>query len=291
MITKTHMNILIAANTTWYIHNFRSRLIAALIERGHLVTALAPRDEYVSRIDASGARHLHLELDRAGVNPFSELCTLAHLATLLRREKPTLILTNTTKGNIFVSLAARLLGIPVVTNISGLGRAYIAGGWLKTITRQLYKMAMKHPRLIFFQNEDDRKEFTRGGIVDWDKTARLPGSGVDLERFAPAVTRSAGRHFVFLLAARLLWDKGVGEFVQAARQVKSRYPETEFRLLGFLDVQNPSAIPRAVIESWETEGVVRYLGSTDEVRQYYTDADCVVFFFAGRFQHGIDHHH
>jgi len=269
------MKILIAANTTWYIQNFRSRLIAALIERGDQVTALAPRDGYVSHIEALGARHLHLGLDNDGLNPLSELGTLTHLTGLLRREKPTLIFTYTPKVNIAVSLAARLLRIPVVANISGLGRAFIIGGWLKTITLLLYKLALRHPYLIFFQNEDDRTDFIQAGLVNREKTARLPGSGVDLERFAPVV-RSTNQHFVFLLAARLLWDKGVGEFVKAARQVKSQYPETEFRLLGFLEVQNPSAVPRTAVESWETEGMMKYLGSTDDVRPYYADADCVV---------------
>ncbi len=270
------MNIIIAANTTWYVHNFLSRLIAALIEQGYQVTVLAPRDEYVSRIEALGARHLHLEMDNAGTNPLYELMTLARLAILLRRDKPAIVLTSTPKVNIYVSLAARLSGIPTVATISGLGSGFIRGGLLKAVMWGLYRLVLRHPHTVFFQNEDDKSVFIRARLVDLARTRRVPGSGVDLERFTPMPRTCSHTSFVFLLVARLLWDKGVGEFVEAARQLKAKYPKTKFRLLGFLDVQNPSAVPRSAVERWEAEGVVTYLGSTDNVRPYYTVVDCVV---------------
>lgn len=270
------MNIFIAANTTWYTYNFRSRLIAALKEQGHRITVLAPRDEYVSRIEALGVRHLHLEMDNAGTNPLYELVTLARLAALLRREKPALILTYTPKVNIYVSLVARLSGIPVVANVSGLGTGFMRGSLLKAVMIGLYRLAFRHPCTVFFQNEEDRSEFVRAGLVDSKRARRLPGSGVDLERFTPEQHTGSRKHCVFLLVARLLWDKGVGEFIQAARQLRLKYPEAKFRLLGFLDVQNPSAVPRSDIERWAAEGVITYLGSTEDVRPYYNDADCVV---------------
>lgn len=269
------MNIIIAANTSWYIHNFRSRLIVALIEQGYRVTVLAPGDGYVSRLESLGARHLHLEMNNAGTNPLRELLTLARLTVVLRRERPMLILTYTPKVNIYISLAAALTGIPMIANVSGLGSGFMRGGLLKNVILGLYRLALRHPYRVFFQNKEDLTEFIRTGLVAFDKTSLLPGSGVDLERFTP-VKRTGRKQIVFLMVTRLLWDKGVGEFVQAARQLKSRYPETEFRLLGFLDVQNPSAVPRNEVERWVAEGVITYLGSTDEVRPYYIDADCVV---------------
>jgi glycosyltransferase involved in cell wall biosynthesis len=269
------MNVLIAANTTWYILNFRSRFISTLIEQGYRVTVLAPKDDYVSRIVALGVQHKHLQLNNASTNPLRELVTLARLVGLLRRKRPELILTYTPKVNIYIALAARLLGIPVVANVSGLGSGFISGGLLKKVMLGLYRMALGYPHKVFFQNQDDRAEFIRANLVPSDKTGLLPGSGVDLDRFTP-VQRTSKNTFVFLLAARLLWDKGVGEYVEAARQVKSKYPEVEFRFLGFLDVQNPSAVSRAEVEHWESEGVITYLGATDDVRPYYADADCVV---------------
>lgn len=269
------MRIALVANTSWYLFNFRSRLISALIAQGLSVTVLAPKDEYVSRLGALRVQHAHLDLDNASTNPIRELVTLARLIALLRRKRPMLILTYTPKVNIYVALTARLLGIPVVANVSGLGSGFISGGLLRSIMLGLYRVALSHPHKVFFQNQDDRTDFIQANLVSSHKTGLLPGSGVDLDRFAPSQKISKSG-FAFLLVARLLWDKGVGEFVEAARQLKSRYMEVEFCLLGFLDVQNPSAVFRTKVEQWESEGVVKYLGSTDDVRPYYMEADCVV---------------
>jgi glycosyltransferase involved in cell wall biosynthesis len=162
-----------------------------------------------------------------------------------------------------------------VTNISGLGTGFSSGKLLKKVLINLFRLALSYPYKIFFQNEDDRREFIRLGIVHLEKTDRLPGSGVDLKRFTPAI-RMRRNELIFLMVARLLWEKGVGIYVDAARLIKKKYPGTVFNLLGFLNVQNPSAVQKCDIESWEKEGVVKYLGSTDNVLQYYNESDCVV---------------
>ena len=269
------MNILIAANTTWYIHNFRDRLIVALIEQGHRVTVLAPRDGYVSRVESLGARHVHLDLNNTGTNPLREIPTLLNLATLLRREHPDLLLSYTPKINIYASLAAWWSNIPVIANISGLGRGFISGSVVRIVMLCLYRFALRHAHTVFFQNDDDRSEFLYMGLVVPGKAVLLPGSGVDLERFSP-VSRSSGKNLVFLMVARLLWDKGVKEYVQAARLVKSDHPEVEFRLLGALEEPDSSAVQRSELECWHKEGIVHYLGSTDEILPFYAAADCVV---------------
>ncbi len=273
---KTGPVILMVSNTTWYIYNFRGRLISALIEAGYEVIAFSPRDSYVSRVEALGARHVHLELDNAGTNPVRDLAAVAGMIAVLRRERPEVLLTYTPKVNIYISLAARIVGIPVIANVSGLGRAFITGGWLKAVARLLYRAALRHPSLIFFQNEEDRAEFVKAGLVTFEKTKRLPGSGVNVDRFCPRARDDGEQSFVFLLAARLLWDKGVGEFVEAARRLKCELPNAEFRLMGFLDVLNPSAISREQVEQWTAEGVVRYMGVTDDMPAAYAGADCVV---------------
>lgn len=269
-------HICLVANTTWYAFNFRGRLIAELLARGYRVTVLAPLDQYAERITALGARHVPLPLNNAGTNPFSELVTVLRMGILLRRIGPTVMLTYTPKVNIYASLAARFLGIPVIANVSGLGRAFIAGGWLEAVARWLYRVALRTPRVVFFQNEDDLEEFVRGRLVKREKTLRIPGSGVDVERFAPKASNRHDDECRFLLASRLLWDKGVGEYVEAARLVKATAPHTRFLLLGFLDVANPSAVPRNQVERWHRDGVVEYLGSTDDVASQLAAADCAV---------------
>ena len=129
---------------------------------------------------------------------------------------------------------------------------------------------------IFFQNDDDRKVFVDAGLVDVSKIERIPGSGVDLSRFVPTNIECRGEAPTFLLIARMLWDKGVGEFVEAGHLIRARHSAARLQLLGFLDVANPSAVPREAVETWVREGVVEYLGTTDDVRPYIGAADCVV---------------
>ncbi len=267
--------VCLSANTTWYVVNFRSRLIESLIDRGWRVVVLSPPDRHVERLSALGAEHVPLTLDNAGTNPLREFGTLWRIRTAMSRIRPSVVLTFTPKINIYLSLVARTLGVPVIANISGLGRAFVSGGWIERVSRALYGVALRWPSTVFFQNEDDRAIFIEAGLVDADRTHRLPGSGVDVDRFSPRPKPQAGP-FQFLLVARLLWDKGVGEFVEAARIVKARHPDVEFALAGFLDVDNPSAVPRSAVEEWEREGVIRFLGSFDDMVPVYAQADCVV---------------
>jgi glycosyltransferase involved in cell wall biosynthesis len=269
-------NICIAANTTWYLYNFRGRLISQLVERGFRVSALSPRDEYVRRIESLGAHHTTLDIENAGTNPFREAAAIVQIAKTLRRLRPAVLLTYTPKVTIYASLVARVLRIPVIANVSGLGYAFSAGGWLKWVARSLYRIALRHPAVVIFQNEEDRAEFVGAGFVPVERTARLPGSGVDIDRFQPALKTHHEEQFVFLLSARMLWEKGIGQFVEAAHKIKREFPFTQFWLLGFSDVRNPSAIPRGVIDGWESTGIVRYLGATDDVVQIYAQSDCVV---------------
>jgi len=265
----------LSANTTWYVVNFRSRLIESLIDQGWRVVVLSPPDRHVERLAALGAEHVLLALDNAGTNPLRELGTLWRIRDAMARIRPAVVLTFTPKINIYLSLVARTLGVPVIANISGLGRAFVSGGWIEKVSRALYGVALRWPSTVFFQNEEDRAIFIKAGLVDAARTHRLPGSGVDVDRFSPRPKPHAGP-FQFLLVARLLWDKGVGEFVEAARIVKARHPDVEFALAGFLDVDNPSAVPRSAVEDWEREGVIRFLGSFDDMVPVYAQADCVV---------------
>jgi len=161
--------------------------------------------------------------------------------------------------------------------VSGLGRAFIRPSLITQVVKLLYRGTFGRARHVFFQNQDDLDTFVQAGLVPAALTERLPGSGVDLQRFQPApLPQRAIDAPVFLLVARMLWDKGVGEYVAAARQVRQHHPGAQFQLLGFADVANPSAIPRQQLDDWVAEGVVEYLGATDNVRPWLAQADCVV---------------
>jgi glycosyltransferase involved in cell wall biosynthesis len=269
-------DVWICINTAWNIFNFRRGLMTALANAGFQVTAFAPPDEYVARIESLGVRYIPMGLDNARTNPVLELLTLLRMVRLLRHECPALILSYTPKVNIYLSFAARLWRIPVVANVSGLGRTFIAGGWLTRIARLMYRIAFSWPECIFFQNAEDRTIFLRAGLAKEERTTLIPGSGVDVSRFTPQRRVRNDGTFVFLMAARLMWDKGVGEYVAAARQLRSEFPTVSFRLLGFLDVPSPSAVPRREVEAWQREGIIEYLGHSDDMVSVYREADCVV---------------
>ncbi|HHL22177.1 MAG TPA: glycosyltransferase family 1 protein [Aliiroseovarius sp.] len=269
------MRILIAANTSWYIHNFRRRLISTLLEDGHEVLIAAPPDPWSARLAASGCRFIPLEVDNKGTSPIRDAQLIGRLKRMLRETRPELVFTFTIKPNIYMSLAARGLGIPTVPNVSGLGTAFLKKGWLNRLVRLLYRQAFRAPAIVFFQNRDDQAMFLSQGLVRAEQARLLPGSGVDLSAFAP-VPLPADGHVTFLLIARMLRDKGIGEFVEAARQIRKDCPQARFRLLGFLNAENRSAIQPETIDAWVAEGIVEYLGAADDVRPHIAAADCVV---------------
>jgi glycosyltransferase involved in cell wall biosynthesis len=280
------------------LYNFRAGLIRALVDAGYEVVVAAPPDDYSERLKELGCRYVPLPMSNKGTNPVSDLWLLMRFWWLLRKEKPIAYLGYTVKPNIYGSIAAHSLGIPVINNIAGLGAVFIKDNSLTKLVKRLYKLALSKSNTVFFQNEDDRVMFVDAGLVPAAITDRLPGSGVDLAKFAyQAPLEKVGldqvvehvesdilglqpvhvEHKVsFILIARMLFDKGIGEYVVAARLIKARYPQVEFNLLGFLDVQNPAAISRSQMNEWVSEGVVNYLGTTDDVRPFIQQADCVV---------------
>lgn len=267
--------VMIALNTAWNLLNFRSGLIQALVHRGYEVIAVAPEDEYASKLAGLGCRYIPLPMDNKGTHPGRDLVLLSRFIRLMRAERPHVFLGYTVKPNVYGSIAAQMSGVAVINNVAGLGTVFIQGGWLNQLVRGLYRVALARSRKVFFQNDDDRQMFVSSGLVADQVTDRLPGSGVDLQRFLPLALPNK-TPIRFLLVARMLWDKGIGEFVEAARILRRRGTRAEFCLLGFLDVQNPRAISRKQMDDWVAEGAVRYLGVRDDVRGEIAHADCIV---------------
>lgn len=272
------MKVLISVNTAWNLVNFRAGLIRGLVAEGYEVVTLAPFDVYAPRLAGLGCRFVPLPMDNQGTNPARDALLLWRFVRSLRQERPTVYLGYTVKPNVYGSLAAHLLGVPVINNIAGLGAVFSKGGMLVRMVRGLYRLALGQSVKVFFQNNDDRQLFITGGLVRADVADLLPGSGIDLTRFAmiPQPIWELGNHnFRFLLIARMLWDKGIGEFVEAASLIRTRWPQVECCLLGFLDVQNPGAISPQEMEKLVERGVI-YLGVSDDVRIEIANADCIV---------------
>jgi len=271
------MKVIVFSNTSWNLFNFRLPLMTRLQEEGYEVVAAAPEDKYSERIRRLGFRYLNVPLDNKGTNPVRDLILLLRLFRVFRREKPDMILTYTPKPNIYAAIAAGCLSIHLIPNISGLGNVFIRQGMVTRIVKMLYSVALRFPAIVLFQNYDDLKLFVKLALVDGAKAKRIPGSGINTAYYKPEeLCPTHTRGFVFLLVGRMLWDKGVGEYVEAAKILSAKYPDVVFRLLGFLDVENPQAVSKQQMQTWVEEGVVEYVGESDDVKSYMLDADCVV---------------
>lgn len=267
--------IVLSINTSWNIVNFRRNLIARLQREGYDVVAIAPRDGHSEALIALGVRYFPIEIDSKGLSPVHDLKLAAAYIRILKEVRPVAFLGWTIKPNVYGSLAAHALGIPVINNISGLGTAFIKIGLVTRVVRLLYRIALVRSATVFFQNRHDRDLFVAQRLVRAPHTALLPGSGIDLTQFVPDPASEAATP-VFLMVARLLRDKGVVEFADAARIVRETRPHVRFELLGFLDVQNRTAIDRDTVEGWEHEGILHYRGEADDVRPYLARATAVV---------------
>ncbi len=271
------MKVILFANTSWYLYNFRLPLARALRDRGVDVVLLAPPDDYAPRLQAEGFRWLPAPLERRGMNPWREAVTVAALTRLYRREQPDLAHHFTLKPVLYGSLAARLAGLPRVVNaVTGLGYVFTGGGVQRHALRALVKAAYRgtvRPTWTIFQNADDRDYFLSHGLAHPARMALIPSSGVDLTRFSPR-PEPEGRPVV-MLAARLLWDKGVAEFVQAAESLRRRGVSARFVLVGDTYDGNPSAVPRAQLRAWEAEGLVEWWGWQDDMPSVLAQAHVV----------------
>lgn len=270
--------VVLSVNTAWNAWNFRSGLIAAMQDAGYRVAVAAPDDRHADRLVQAGCAFIDLPMDSNGTHPGRDAMLLLRYLRLLRRLAPAAYLGYTIKPNIYGGMAAQWLGIPVINNIAGLGAAFIDAGFVNRVARLLYRHALRRSRRVFFQNGEDRQLFVGAGLVDAERSALLPGSGIALSRYAPAPPRPEGeeRGMRFLMVGRMLINKGVQEYADAARLVRARLPQARFALLGPLQQANPNRVDGTRIRAWREEGLIDYLGAADDVRPHLADADCVV---------------
>jgi glycosyltransferase involved in cell wall biosynthesis len=269
------MKIAIVLNTSWNIYNFRMSFIRSLIAEGHEVHTVAPIDDYTRRLEEAGCIHHNVRMDSRGANPVRDFGLIIEFWSIYRRLKPDIILHYTIKPNIYGTLAASMLKIPVINNVCGLGTVFLKKGLVSLVAVKLYRWAFRYPKKVFFQNSDDRKLFLERKLVPPAIADLIPGSGVDLRHFVPAPS-GKNENFTFLMISRLITDKGVLEFVEAVKQLKSKGVNAKFQILGPKDPMHKRGIQLETIEEWIQNGLVEYLGTTDDVRQYINKADCVV---------------
>ena len=291
------MKVVLFANTDWYLWNFRRTLALALRDAGHEVVLLSPPGDYGEKLRALGLRWEALPMDRRSLNPLREAALLGHLWRLLRRERPDLVHGFTIKCAVYGALASRLAGVPArVGAVTGLGYVFTStdakARALRLPVRGLLRFALggRQARLTM-QNPDDVGMFTAAGLVDADHIRLIPGSGVDCVRFAPGDGDGGagdGRRghgpdpdaptppLRVLVAARLLWDKGLAEYVQAARMLHAEGRRIDFLLAGDPDPGNPAAVPEATVNGWVDEGLLQWLGHVDDMPALLRSVDVAV---------------
>jgi glycosyltransferase involved in cell wall biosynthesis len=270
------LRITLVCNTAWAIYTYRQGLIRELAARGVEITVLAPRDRTFELLTAMGCRCIDLPVASKGTDPRHDLRTLWALFRNYRAIRPDIVFHYTIKANIYGSIAAKLAGVNSVAITTGLGYVFIQHSRAAQVAKMLYRFAFRFPREVWFLNRDDKAAFVDQNLLAHPERARLlHGEGIDLEQFAFTPLPDTDR-FSFILIGRLLWDKGVGEYVEAARRLRERYPHARFALLGPVGVDNPSAITREEVAAWEREGIIEYLGEADDVRPFIAAANSVV---------------
>jgi len=269
------MRVAIVLNTSWNIFNFRMNFVRALQAQGHEVHTIAPVDEYTHLLTEAGCIHHPVKMDSRGANPIKDSALIAELFFIYRRVKPDIILHYTIKPNVYGTLAASMLGIPVINNVCGLGTVFLKDNIVSAIAMLLYKISFRFAGKVFFQNPDDLKLFLDKKLVPSKAVDILPGSGIDLKRFHPTPFKR-NKKFTFLLISRLITDKGVIEYINAVRKLKDNGIDAHFQVLGAKDPLHKRGIQLDVIQEWIDSGTIEYLGTTNDVRDFISNADCVV---------------
>ena len=278
------MRIGISINSAWNIYNFRKGLIKGLQQAGHQVIAIAPHDSYASKLKNLGCEFIPIEMSNKGTNPLQDIALAVKLGSIYRKANLDAVLQFTIKPNIYGSLAAAFMSfftrktkLPVINNVTGLGTVFIREKSLSSkIAKILYRFSFRYPTTVFFQNPDDKKVFVRNGLVPPAIVDTLPGSGINLQEFTPTQATDSSKAFTFLMISRLIYDKGIVEYIDAIRKLKQKHSNIKFQLLGPLDTQAGLGIPEETVKAWEAEGLVEVLGRQDDVKPFIEKADCIV---------------
>lgn len=268
--------LFLTSNTSWYLYNFRKTTIVSLRNLGYRVVCLSPADDFSQRLESElGAEHVALPMVGKSTGLVQELRSLLFIWQTFRRYKPVFVFNFTIKLNLYGGLACTVLRVPFSNNISGLGTAFIHDSWLFRRVRHVYGWVNRRARHLFFQNEEDLAVFQEAGLLGDTPMTLLPGSGVNLHHFA-FQNLPQGKEKTFVMVARLLGDKGVREYAGACRLLKQQGIPARCLLVGPLGISNHSAISKEEVARWQQEGILEYLGATDDVRPLIAESHVLI---------------
>lgn len=269
--------ILLMANTTFAVYNFRYGLMKELERQGYQIVVVAPKDIHSEDIKKNGWKYIELKMDRRGTNPLKDLKLIYDYYKILKKEKPKVSLQFTIKPNIYGNIAANFLKVPTINNITGLGDIFDSNGIKNRIVKNMYKLSFKSAKKVFFQNDDDLNIFLNNKLIKFEKCKRVPGSGVNIEKFKIMNQAKENKQFKFLFLGRINENKGVRLIYKASKKLKEKYPNVEFQLLGKVYKEEQAHISKDEMKIWEKESNIKYLGTSKDVRNEIKKCNCILF--------------
>ena len=269
--------LLFVGNTAWSMYNFRLEVLQ-FFSRRYNVVVLAPEDAWGKKLLEKGITYVPIIIDNKGTSPLKDLQLLWQLYRLYKKYSPYLVFHYTIKPNIYGSLAAALCRIKSIAVVTGAGSVFFKDTLLTKGIKCMFRFSFRYSKEVWFLNREDQALFISSRLVNPLKSVLLPSEGINTLDFRPPEfhTRETDGRFRFLYLGRILWDKGIGEYVEAAGKIKKNNRDVVFQILGFLDQRNPSAIPPEMVREWREQGIIEYLGTSDDVRETILHSDCIV---------------
>lgn len=265
--------VMIVANDTSYIYRLRKEILDSILIHDNELVVIAKKKNYVKDLEVLGCKFINLNIPRHGTNPINDLRLYRNIKKILKSENPDIVFTYNIKPNVYFGIASSKLGIPFVPNVTGLGGAILNSGTVQKIASALYKRGVKDAEIIFFQNKNNKEYFYNNKIIDQSKDSIvLPGSGINLEKYSYYEYPNYKDSIRFIMVARIMRDKGVFEFLDAAGKIKAKYPNVEFILVG--DYDDLSFKER--IENLNDIGIINYLGYRQDIDELIRKSHCLI---------------
>ncbi len=266
------MKILILANHQLGLYKFRKELLERLVKEKYCVYISVPKDQYTKELKSIGVKLIDNKyMDRRGTNPIHDIRLVNYYKVLIKKVEPDVVLSYTIKPNVYGGYVCSKLGIPYITNVTGLGTSVQNGGILQKLTLKMYKIGLKKAYVVFFQNEENRTFMVKNRIVNSEKTDLLPGSGVNINQYCYEEYPDDKTKVVFTTIGRIMKDKGIDEVLGAAELIKKKHPKTEFRLIGDFDENYEKCV-----RDYDDKGIIKYLGFQKDIHSYMAESHAII---------------
>lgn len=263
---------MILSNDHAYTYNFRKEVIQRLLDDGYKVCVVLPYGESVEKLKEMGCDFYHISLNRRGKNIFQDINLLMNYYKILKKVKPSLVLTYTLKPNLYGSIACQIMKVPHINNITGLGSAFIKDSWGRKILLSIYKIALRKSTHVFCQNSSDLNFLKNNKIIN-ENSSLIPGSGVNLSEFIYSEMESY-ENKRFLYIGRIMKDKGIDEYLLAAKNLKLKYPNAQFEVVGYVE---PSQLEyEEKLKRLHEEKIINYMGYSKNVKPIIQNTQCII---------------